>query len=134
MQKWKIVNKHLSSFIEKERLNKCLLNNLTNIQSQWRKSFKFIHPEKLFCWDLKNQFYQSVLFCNLQVIRDGLHLRNIGGSSSAWEYHLLMQPFGNIYSYSISNGICQQLTQHSVGHTPYKIDKQYTYYHIKNGG
>ena len=89
----------------------------------------------LFWWDLKNQFYQSALFRNLQVIRDGLHLRNVGGSSSAWEYHLLMQPFGNIYSYSISNGIYQQLTQHTVGHTPYKIEgKRYTYYHNENGG
>ena len=66
---------------------------------------------------------------------DGLHLRNVGGSSSAWEYHLLMQPFGNIYSYSISNGIYQQLTQHTVGHTPYKIEgKRYTYYHNGDGG
>ena len=40
-----------------------------------------------------------------------------------------MKPFGNIYSYSISNEIYQQLTQLSVGHTSYKIEgKQYTYY------
>ena len=46
-----------------------------------------------------------------------------------------MQSFGNIYSSSISNGICQQLTQHTVVHTPYKIEgKQYTYYHNENGG
>ena len=46
-----------------------------------------------------------------------------------------MQPFGNIYSYSISNGIYQELTQRSVGHTPYKIEfKQYIYYHDENGG
>ena len=31
------------------------------------------------------------------VIRDGLHLRKVDGSSSAWEYHLPMQPYGNIY-------------------------------------
>ena len=46
MQKWKIVNKHLNSFIEKERLNKCLLNNLTNIQSQWQKSFAKVWSKK----------------------------------------------------------------------------------------
>ena len=41
-----------------------------------------------------------------------------------------MQPFGNIYSYSISDEIYEQLTQHTVGHPPYKReDKQYTYYH-----
>ena len=46
-----------------------------------------------------------------------------------------MQPFGNIYSYSISNEIYQQLTQQTVGHTPYKIEgKQYIYYHNENIG
>ena len=46
-----------------------------------------------------------------------------------------MQPFEIIYSYSISNRIYQQLTQHTVVHTPYKIEgKQYTYYHNENGG
>ena len=43
-----------------------------------------------------------------------------------------MQPFENIYSYSISNEIYQQLTQHTVGHTPYKIEgKQCTYITMK---
>ena len=62
-------------------------------------------------------------------------LRNVDGSSSAWEYHLAMESCENIYSYSISNEIYQQLTQHTVGHAPHKIkDKQYTYYHNENGG
>ena len=70
-----------------------------------------------------------------QVIRDGLHFRNVNGSSSAWEYHIPMQPHWNICSYSISNEIYQQLTQHTVGHTPHQIEsKQYTYYHNENGG
>ena len=47
MQKWKFVNKDLNGFIEKQRLNKCLLNNVTNIQSQRRGHFKFVHPQKL---------------------------------------------------------------------------------------
>ena len=47
MQKWKFVNKDLNGFIEKQRLNKCLLNNVTNIQSQRREHFKFVHPQKL---------------------------------------------------------------------------------------
>ena len=66
---------------------------------------------------------ESVLSINVilqSVICDGLHWRNVDGSSSAWEYHLPMEPFGNIYSYSISNKIYQQLTQHTVRHTPYK--------------
>ena len=46
-KKWKMVNKYLNGFIEKQRLNKCLLNIARNIQSQRRVSFKFIHPEKL---------------------------------------------------------------------------------------
>ena len=71
----------------------------------------------------------------LQVIRDGLHSRNVDGSSSAWEYHLPVRPYGNIHSYSISNEIYQQLTQDTVGHTPCNIEgKQYTYYHNENGG
>ena len=47
MGKWKIVNKDLNDFIEKRRLNKSLLNNVTNIQSHRRKSFNFKHPEAL---------------------------------------------------------------------------------------
>ena len=47
MGKWKIVNKDLNDFIEKQRLNKWLLNNVTNIQSHRRKSFNFKHPEAL---------------------------------------------------------------------------------------
>ena len=42
------------------------------------------------CWDLKNQFYQSTLFRNLQVIRHGLHLRNVDGSTFAWDVTLPM--------------------------------------------
>ena len=76
-----------------------------------------------------------MLFHNLQVICDGLHLRNVDRSSSAWEYHLPMQPFGNIFNYSISNKIYQQLIQHTLGHTHYKIEgKQYTHYHNEDGG
>ena len=40
IQKWKIVRKLLNGFIEKQRLNKCFLNNVTNIQSQRRKRFQ----------------------------------------------------------------------------------------------
>ena len=47
MQKRKIVNRHLNGFIEKQKSNKCLLNNFINMQSQWRKSLKLILPEKL---------------------------------------------------------------------------------------
>ena len=74
----------------------------------------------------KGSVFSIALFRNLQVIRDGFCLRNVDGSSSAWEY---------IYSYSISNKIYQQFTQHTVGHTPHNIEgKQYTYYHNENGG
>ena len=54
---------------------------------------------------------------HIQVIRNGLLLRNVDGSSSNWEYHLPVQPYLNIYSYSISDKIYQQLTQHNVYHT-----------------
>ena len=47
MGKWKILNKDLNDFIEKRRLNKSLLNNVTNIQSHRRKSFNLKHPEVL---------------------------------------------------------------------------------------
>ena len=56
------------------------------------------------------------------IEKQSLHLRNVDRSSSAWEYHLSMQPYGNIYSYSISNEVYQQLTQHTVGHTSYRIE------------
>ena len=70
-----------------------------------------------------------MLFRNLQVIRD------VNGNSSVWEYDLSMQLYGNTYSYSIPNEIYQQLSQHTVGYTPYKIEgKQYTYYLNENGG
>ena len=54
---------------------------------------------------------------HIQVIRNGLLLRNVDGSSSNWEYHLPVQPYLNIYSYSISDKTYQQLTQHTVYHT-----------------
>ena len=62
----------------------------------------------------------------MQVTRDGLHLRNVDGSSSAWEYHLPMQPFGNINRYLISNEIYQRLTQHTVGLTRWKVNNTLT--------
>ena len=44
-----------------------------------------------------------------------------------------MKLYGNIYSYSKPNEYYQQLTQHNVGHRPYKIEgKQLTYYHNEN--
>ena len=78
---------------------------------------------------------ESVLSINVisqfSIIRDGLHLRNVDGSSSAWEYHLPVQSFGNIFGYAISNEIYQQSTQHTVGHKTYKIEgKQYIYIKI----
>ena len=90
--------KQVNGFIEKERLDKCLLNSVTNIQPQRRKIFNFIHPEKI----SPSGIWRNVI-PKLQVIRDGLHLRNVNGSSSVWEYHIPLQPLGNIYSYSISN-------------------------------
>ena len=35
--------------------------------------------------DMTNQFYQPKLFRNLKVIRNGFHLGDINGSSSAWD-------------------------------------------------
>ena len=45
-----------------------------------------------------------------------------------------MQHYGNTYSYSISNEIYQQFTQHIAGHSRYKIEgKQYTTKNYENG-
>ena len=96
-----------NGFSVKQIRNECLLNNVTNIHSQWCKSFTF---------------YQYMLFHNLQLTRDGLHLRYIDESSSVSECNLAMQPYGIIYNYSISVEIYHQLNQHIAGQISYKVN------------
>ena len=78
--------------------------------------------------------YEQILFRSFKVISDGLHLKSVDGSTCFWEYYLPMQHYGNTYSYSISNEIYQQFTQHIAGHSRYKIEgKQYTTKNYENG-
>ena len=114
IQKWKIIYQQLNGFTEKQmHNNRCLLNNVRNIQFQGCKSFKFIHPEKLCPTGIwKISFINKCYFAIFKI------LRNVAGSSSVWEYHLPMQPYENNHSYSNSNEIYQKLTQHTVGDTP----------------
>ena len=111
MQKWKIVYQHLNGFIEKQRFNKYLLNNVTNFSPSGAKV-------------LSSYIQKNSLL--------------VGSEGSVLSINVISQSWSNPWWSSLKKmlmevvllgkEIYQRLTQHAVDHTPCKIEgKQYTY-------